>query len=46
MMLTERGKVDVEDERERMVAVKCGSEANAERMAGPSLPPAPTGGTC
>lgn len=42
MMETESGKVEVEDSRERTVVLKCGSEVKAERMEGPSLPPAPT----
>lgn len=36
------GKVEVEDSRDRIVVVKCGSEVKAERIEGPSLPPAPT----
>ena len=35
------GKVDVEDWRARMDRTKRGSASKAERMEGPSLPPAP-----
>lgn len=34
--------MDVEDLRVRIVVVKWGSDVKAERIEGPSLPPAPT----